>query len=568
MKKILIIIVILLSLYAILRQIYHSKKNIYEDIEYQSDKGSKQHNSDVISSLIYYVSNDGDDNNTGLSPDQAWKTILKVNVTDLLPGITVNLKRGDEWRESLIINESGSSKGMITFAAYGIGAKPIINGADIITGWSDEGKNLWSAECPTVKDYYGLPYNYMAIVDGEMLKQVGKSGLLENSGEFFIDTSPRHDKIFIYSTTNPDTKKVEVSARKFGVLVTEKTHIKLLNLDFRNAGYSGAYFYSQTKTGQIAGHSLVDSCNFYRNRIVGIMFDNGYSNSIVQHCSSTYNGSGFYSWSDQDWGSDSITFSHCYSANNILYRAGNITDGHGYGIYNSSDNIVEYCESDGDAYGINIDPNSRKNNIIIRYNYVHNTLAKTPGINIGGNTPPGTIHQVYYNLVVNTGGGADGYAIWAVGAKRTGMVQIYNNTIYQNGKGSIFGIFCSASNDAQIRNNVIRIDAASGSYALILYSADLSGSTISNNVYYTPNDAGPVFYLAGEGYTTVAQWQKATGQESNSVKSDPLFISTGSDFKLLSNSPSVNAGVSVGLLHDILGNAIIGLPDIGCYEKQ
>ncbi|MBQ2746663.1 MAG: hypothetical protein IJF35_02995, partial [Clostridia bacterium] len=32
-----------------------------------------------VSGNIYYVSNDGDDNNDGLTPETAWKTIDRVN---------------------------------------------------------------------------------------------------------------------------------------------------------------------------------------------------------------------------------------------------------------------------------------------------------------------------------------------------------------------------------------------------------------------------------------------------------------------------------------------------------
>jgi hypothetical protein len=568
MKKIIIILVIFLFLLLILKQTDFIRTIVSKVTDGPSYKGKRELNLVGISSPIYYISSDGDDRNTGLSPDQPWKTIAQVNTSTLSPGAIVKLKRGDEWRESLIIDESGKSDAMITFSAYGTGAKPIINGANIVKGWSNNGNNVWSADCPRVKEYYGIQFNYIAIMNGEMLFQVGTLVSLNADGKYFIDSS--HHKIYIYSTTDLNAKKVEVSARLFGVCVSDRIYIKLQNLDFRNAAYSGAYFCTKTKTGQLQGHSIVDSCNFYRNRIVGIIFDNGYSNSIVQHCTSTYNGNGYYSWSDQTYGSDSIAFSHCYSANNILYKVGIITDGHGFGIYNSNDNIVEYCETDGDAYGINIDPHNRKNNIIIRYNYVHNTQVETPGINIGGNTPAGTLHEVYYNLVVNTGAGSDGYAIWVQGKSRGGTAYVYNNTIYQDGGGShnTFGIFASSSNDLLIKNNIVYSAGSDPVAVLVLYFSGLSGTSISNNIYFTPNGTSPIFYYNGTSSPTIEGWQTLTGKELNSLKSNPLFIKLGSDFTLQDGSPCINAGVNLGFKHDIIGNPIIGLPDIGCYEKQ
>ncbi|UCE98627.1 MAG: hypothetical protein JSV82_05405, partial [Planctomycetota bacterium] len=42
----------------------------------------------------YYVSPDGNDNNSGTSPAQAWKTISKVNTVDFDPGDAVYFEGG------------------------------------------------------------------------------------------------------------------------------------------------------------------------------------------------------------------------------------------------------------------------------------------------------------------------------------------------------------------------------------------------------------------------------------------------------------------------------------------
>jgi len=68
---------------------------------------------------------------------------------------------------------------------------------------------------------------------------------------------------------------------------------------------------------------------------------------------------------------------------------------------------------------------------------------------------------------------------------------------------------------------------------------------------------------------TLATWRTSTGYDNNSpVPADPLFVSAGTDFSLQAGSPAINAGVDVGLTTDYLGNAIVGLPDIGAYEYQ
>ena len=519
------------------------------------------------SSATYYISAEGNDNNSGLSPELAWRTIAKVNSYSFLPGDIILFRRGDEWRESLSINESGTSDAMITFASYGTGAKPIFNEADIVTGWSYAGYNVWYANCPAIDDNNGIPYDYIATVNSAMLNQVGMLAGLDAAGKYFIDTSPVPDRIYMYSTTDPNAKNVEVSARKFGVSVMNRAYIKIQNLDFRNAGHSGAFFHAQTETGQFDGHCIVDSCNFYRNRISGIIFDNGFSNNTVQYCTSTFNGNGFYMSSYLNWGSDRNTFIHCYSAHNIHYKVGVISDGHGYGIWNSDDNIIEHCESNDDQYGINIDPNNRKNDIIIRYNFVHDTQAGTPGINIGGNVPAGTIHYVYGNLVVNPGAGADGYGIWIFGASRLGSVYLFNNTIYLDGElehGNM-GLYATIGTNVTIKNNIIFSNAANST---LIHINGSSGYIIDNNLYYSPNDRTNIFTLSGINYHTLTAWQSASGQDGHSIYGNPLFVNNNYDWSLQSDSPAVNSGVDVGITSDFMGNPLIGLPDIGAFEAQ
>src|SRR5690606_30556748 len=140
----------------------------------------------------------------------------------------------------------------------------------------------------------GIPHDYVALFNGDLLTQVGTLTAVITPGSYFIDTSPAPDRIYIYSTTDPDNGLVEVSARKFGVGVLDQTYIRIQNLDFRNAGHSGAFFHAATENGQIKGNCIIEGCDFSRNRISGIIFDNGYSDNLVQNCRSTYNGNGFY----------------------------------------------------------------------------------------------------------------------------------------------------------------------------------------------------------------------------------------------------------------------------------
>ena len=91
----------------------------------------------------YYVSNNGDDANDGLTPQTAWATLNKVNGANLKRGDGVYFERGGLWRGQLWAQEG------VIYSAYGEGEKPKIyaspeNGADP-TKWSllEGTNNIW-----------------------------------------------------------------------------------------------------------------------------------------------------------------------------------------------------------------------------------------------------------------------------------------------------------------------------------------------------------------------------------------------------------------------------------------
>ncbi|WP_319548763.1 right-handed parallel beta-helix repeat-containing protein [Desulfogranum marinum] len=80
----------------------------------------------------YFVAKNGNNNSSGLTAASAWATISKVNKSRFSPGDRILFKRGDTWKEQLVIPSSGSaSGGSITFGAYGTGNKPVIDGAGV-----------------------------------------------------------------------------------------------------------------------------------------------------------------------------------------------------------------------------------------------------------------------------------------------------------------------------------------------------------------------------------------------------------------------------------------------------
>jgi hypothetical protein len=91
----------------------------------------------------FFVKNAGSDSANGTSDATAWATIAKVNSFAQSPGFGVGthvyFKNGDTWRERM--QPKGSD---VTYTAYGGGSKPVISGADVLTGWTSLGSGLYS----------------------------------------------------------------------------------------------------------------------------------------------------------------------------------------------------------------------------------------------------------------------------------------------------------------------------------------------------------------------------------------------------------------------------------------
>ena len=78
----------------------------------------------TVTGTTYYVSDGGDDNSDGLTPETPWQTLSRVSDAELSYGDCIRFKRGDLFRGQV------KTKPGVTYAAYGEGEKPRFYGWD------------------------------------------------------------------------------------------------------------------------------------------------------------------------------------------------------------------------------------------------------------------------------------------------------------------------------------------------------------------------------------------------------------------------------------------------------
>ena len=245
------------------------------------------------SGRTFYVSPDGNDENDGLSPKTAIRTLNAdaVYINPLQPGDAVLFERGGVWRMTTGI----SAREGVTYGSYGTGEKPTFYGSALnyadATYWTPSQKaNIWKITISDT-DIGLIVFNHGELVGNK--KMNGITSLSEN-GDYYHNHND--DTIYFYfDKGNPGKyfKDIEICLNKaafgvsrdnlrikyygrFGVSMSGNNNTKITNCEFGFIGgaiQSGKLRYGNAiQQWNSTDKQLIENCWIYQVYDTAITF--------------------------------------------------------------------------------------------------------------------------------------------------------------------------------------------------------------------------------------------------------------------------------------------------------
>ena len=195
----------------------------------------------------YYVDPAGSNANDGLTPQTAWRTLLKVGISTFQPGDVVLFKRDAVWNEFLTPPSSGATGNPIKFDAYGSGKPPEFTGLyqTRTTDWTNTSGSVWQATLSATQPIPQLKFVRFGTIWGN---SQAAQGDLAHDRDWYYDSvaqilyvwSPGGNPVTYYGAVNPIILSGQSLININGVSNIEIQHIMLDWYDAYGAQVQGA----------------------------------------------------------------------------------------------------------------------------------------------------------------------------------------------------------------------------------------------------------------------------------------------------------------------------------------
>ncbi|MBI4062752.1 MAG: right-handed parallel beta-helix repeat-containing protein [Elusimicrobia bacterium] len=560
----------------------------------------------------YYIdATSGNDSNSGLSAGLAWKSIGKFNSFTFNPCDNIFLKRGETWKEEMVLPSSGTAGRPIAISAYGNGNNPVIDGSDIFTGWILETGAIYrkAGVAPSAGQAGIVIQDNAPLIYRSWNTDVATTFSTATAGSFAFDYNTNIMYVWATDDADPDTHTIHIATRNYCVQAASISYVNIENITLQRAAFHCARFASVDNihinsvvlsqcggrylpgAGLSAGNGVewqdATTNSSLTNSSVVEMFDTGASpqmnnsNFVMDNLTISNN---VFDLNGM-WGVEvSIPLAYSNSsirnitiANNTVKRTGkgwSSRGGTGVGIFNATsgtqiENVMVNNNTIADNLKSGILVTGHSGPVTISRNDIHNNGED--GIFLYDNTAASNFDaRVNYNLVYSNSKLAGGWAGLRYYAPFGRGYQIYNNTFYDNGDFTLsnpnVAILDNASTGT-IKNNIFYGIAGLAFFASVSISTMAS---FDHNLYWSPSAF--TIYYNGSLYSNsqFPAYQAAVGaNEGHGLAADPLLINAAAgSFGLRHGSPAINAGIEVGLTSDFSGTPVSrgARPDIGALE--
>ena len=577
----------------------------------------------------YYVDSENgnaDENATGTSKDDAFKTLKQVNAVNLQPGDQVRFKRGSVFNgEALHFTkeDSGSADASVVISTYGDGsaARPQIN-TNGQGRWNlnygnplDNQNHKWKGEvssCILIEDTEYIEINGLELTnnratdkvpetdsngnvrdynDAYAMDRTGVAGVAKDNGT--VDHIVLND-LYIHDVTGNVYNKHMTNGGIYFIMekptneattgVARYNDVKIKNcyLDTVNRwGIAVGYTY---QWGRFTNASLSDEVmsTYGASKVV---IENNYLNNVGGDAITTmYCDNPLIQYNVSENAAKQINKTDYSQQQPSLDANGNETGKQDVGAgrvaagiwpwkcknaifqYNECFATLNASSGNGDGQPWDADYGDGTN---YQYNYSHGNTAST--IMFCG---PQSINNTFrYNISQNEDMGP------LDPAGNTGNCQVYNNTFYiKAGLNTIWHRSHGNGGPVTAENNIFYF--AGSTPATVSNWNPSNNKVFDNNLYYNvsnyPTDANAVKVSAGTAVLVDAGSGPVAAAEDKQARlhEDPTATTKFDGYKLAANSPAINAGKVIvdrngySIDHDFFGHAITAVPEIGAAESD
>jgi hypothetical protein len=434
---------------------------------------------------VYYISTDGNDQSSGLTAQQAWRTIDKINQTDFSPGDVILFRGGETFAGTIELSAEDSGE-----ENFGIRVSSFGDGKAVINGMNAEGLEADSCHYLTLENlkFEGTGRNSGNTTDGVRITKCDGVVLDQLEVHGF-----QHSGVHLQRCDNARITRVYAHDNGFaGIHVTGSTMRDPETYDNHNL-YIG-YCVAENNPGD---PTVME--NHSGNGILASSVKGG----VIEYCEAFNNG-----W-DMIW-----------TGNGPV----------GIWIWDCTEFTIQYCIAHHNrtnpvaADGGGFDFDGGVSNSVIQYCIAHHNEGAGFGLYEFGAAKPWENNIVRYNLSVDDGiinGGSVG--IWKNEERGTMRnCQIYNNTFYNSqDDGNNLWLYDHYPG-FHFRNNVFVYNGA-----LVSDDQTLEDEVFQGNLYWNLG-GDPSFY----GFENLREWAIASGKETMNgevvaLYRDPLFQGDG-----------------------------------------